>query len=127
MRGVQVFSNDAAGDQMFLNDALDDRRRHRVIPRAIRIHHGNRPRFADAQAVGFGAKDAALFGELQLLETPLQKIPCGKATVLVAAFGFGLIAAEKDVASGDRHTNAGRDLPLGIGHSGSIFNTCSAV
>ena len=43
---------------------------------------------------------------------------CGKATVLVAAFGFGLVAAKKDMASGDRHTDGGRDLSLGIGHLG---------
>jgi hypothetical protein len=31
------------------------------------------------------------------------------------------------VASGDRHADAGRDLPLGIGHAGSIVNACSAA
>jgi hypothetical protein len=33
-----------------------------------------------------------------------------------------LIAAEKDMAARDGHTDAGRDLSLGIGHVGSIFN-----
>jgi hypothetical protein len=31
------------------------------------------------------------------------------------------------VAPGDRHADAGRDLSLGIGHAGSIFNACSAA
>jgi hypothetical protein len=127
VRGDPVVTDDAAGDQMFLDDPLQNGRIALGIPDTLRIHDRNWTTFADAEAVGFGAKDAALLGEFQFFETPLQKVPCGKATVLVAAFGFRLIAAEKDVAPGDRHTDADRDCSLGIGHAGSIFNACSAA
>jgi hypothetical protein len=116
MRGDQVFTQNAAGDQMFLDDSLQHRRIALSVPSTFRVDDCNRTTFADAQAVGFGAKDAALFGELQLFETPLQERPCGEATLLLAAFRFGLIAAEKNMAPRDGHTDAGRDFSLGIGH-----------
>ena len=122
MRGDQVLIHNAAGDQMFLNDSLEHRRITFSVPRTFRVDDCNRTTFADAEAVGFGAKDAALLGELQLFETPLQERPCREATFLLAAFGFGLIAAEKDMAPRDGHTDAGRDFSLGIFHAGSIFN-----
>jgi hypothetical protein len=112
---------------MFLNDPLQNGRIAFAIPGTFRVYDRDRTTFADAEAIGFGAKDAALFGELQLFETSLQKIPCGKAALLVAAFGFRLIAAEKDMTPCDGHTYAGRDFSLGIGHAGSIFNACSAA
>jgi hypothetical protein len=116
MRLDQMLGHHAAGDQMLLNNPFEHWGIALAVPHAFRVHDRNRTTLADAEAVGFGAKDAALFGELQLFETPLQKIPCGKATLLVAAFGFRLIAAQKDVAPRDRYTDAGRDFSLGIGH-----------
>jgi hypothetical protein len=116
MRLDQMFGHDTTGDQMFLNDAFEHRRITVAVPNPFRVHDCNRTALADAETVGFGPEDAALFGELQLFEAPLQKIPGGKATVLVAALRLRLIAAEKDVTTGDRHTDAGRDLSLGIGH-----------
>ena len=129
MRLDQMLGDHAAGDQMLLNNPFEHGRIAVAVPGAFRVHDRNRTSLADAEAVGFGAKDAALFREPQLFETPLQKIPCGKAPVLVAAFGFSLIAAEKDVAPGDRYADAGRDFSLGLGirHAGSIFNACSAA
>jgi hypothetical protein len=111
-----MLGHHAAGDQMLLNNPFEYWRIALAVPRAFRVHDRNRTTLADTEAVGFGAKNAALFREPQLLETPLQKIPCGKATVLVAAFGLRLIAAEKDVTPGDRHADAHRNLSLGIGH-----------
>lgn len=129
MRLDQMLGHDATRDQMLLNNPFEHWRVTFAVPSPFRVHDRNRPTLTDAEAVGFSAKDASLFGELQLFETPLQKAPCGKATFLVAAFGLRLIAAEKDVASGDRHTNAGRhfSLGIGIGHAGSIVNACSAA
>ena len=118
----QVLDDDAAADQMLLNNPFEYWRITFAVPSTFRIHDGNRPAFADAEAVGLRAKDAALLRELQLFEAPLQEIPCGKATLLVTAFRFGLIAAEKDMAPRDGHTDAGRDFSLGIFHAGSIFN-----
>ena len=122
MRGNQVFSDDSSGDQVFLNDALQHRRITLAVPGTFRVYHCNRSTFADAEAVGFRAQDAALLRELQLFETPLQESPCGNATFLITAFRFCLIAAEEDMAPRDRHTDAGGDFSLGIGHAGSIFN-----
>jgi len=114
MRGDQVLTDDAAGDQVFLNDSLQNGRVAFAVPSTFRVHNRNRTTFTDAQAVRFGAKDAALFREPQLLQTTLQEIPRGEAAILVTAFRFRLIAAEKDMASRDRHTDAGRDVSLGI-------------
>ena len=125
MRLDQMLGHHATGDQMFLNDAFEHRRITVAVPRSFRVHDRNRTTLADAEAVGFGAKDAAPLRELQLFEATLQKIPRRDATLLIAAFGFGLIAAKKNVAPRNRHTNAGRDLSLGIAHAGSIFNACS--
>ena len=122
MRGNQIFVDDPPGNQVFLNDALQYRRIALAVPRTFRVNDCNRPTFADAETVGFRAKDAALLGELQLFETPLQEIPCGKAALFVTALGVGLIAAEKDMATRDRHADAGGHFSLGIAHAGSIFN-----
>ena len=116
MRRNHVFTDDPSGDQVFLNDALQHGRVALAVPGTFRVNDCNRSTFADAEAVGFRAKDAALLRELQLFETPLQEIPCGKATLLVTAFRFGLIAAEEDMAPCDGHTDAGGDFSLGVGH-----------
>jgi hypothetical protein len=116
MRGDQIFTHDAAGDQMFLNNSLQHRWIALPVPGSFGVYDRNRSTFADAEAVGFRPKDAALFGEFQLFEPSLQEPPCGEATVLVTALRFGLIAAEKNMAPRDRHTDAGRDFSLGIGH-----------
>jgi len=101
---------------MLLNDSLQHRRIALAVPCPFRVYDCNRTTFADAEAVDFRAKDAALFRELQLFEPSLQERPCGEATLLLAAFRFGLIAAEKNMAPRDWHTDGGRDFSLGIGH-----------
>ncbi len=116
MLGDQVFTDDPAGDEMFLNDSLEYGRITLAVPSPFGVDDRNGTAFADAEAIGFGAKDATLLGELQLFETPLQERPRGKAALLLTAFGFGLIAAEKNMAPRDGHTDAGRDCSLGIGH-----------
>ena len=116
MRGDQIFIHDAAGDQMFLNDSLQHRWIALAVPGPFRVYNRNRPAFADAETVGFRPKNAALFGELQLFEPSLQERPRGEPTLLLTAFRFGLIAAEKNMAPRDRHPDAGRDFSLGIGH-----------
>jgi len=118
----QAVRDDAPFDEMFLNDALEDRRIARAVPHAFRIDDGNRTAFADTQTIGFRAQDAALLRQLQLLQPPLEELPRGKAALLVAALRLCLIAAEKDVAPRDRNTDAGGDVALGIGHAGSIVN-----
>ena len=70
---------------------------HCAVPRALGIDDRNRAAFADAEAIGLGAQDAALLGQAELLQAALQELPRREAAILVAAFRLGLIAAEKDV------------------------------
>src|SRR3954447_16231674 len=93
-------------DQMFLDDPLEDWRIALAVPGAFRIDDGNRPAFADAQAVGFGSENAALLGQPQFLEARLQELPSDQATMQVAALRLGLVAAEQNVAPRDRNTDA---------------------
>src|SRR6185295_12019650 len=92
-------------DQMFLHDPLEDRRIALAVPRALRIDDGNRSAFADPQAVGLGAENAAVLGQPQLFEARLQELPCDKAAMQVAALWLGLIAAQKNVAPRDGNTD----------------------
>ncbi len=52
--------DDPARDEMFLDDPLEDRGITCAVPSTFWVHDGNRPAFADAQAVGLRAQDAAL-------------------------------------------------------------------
>ena len=69
------------------------------VPRALGIHDRDRSAFADPQAVCLRAENAALLGQLQLLEPALQELPRGEPRSFSQHFGVRLIAAEKDVAS----------------------------
>src|SRR4051794_27736870 len=105
MRHDQRVAHRLATDQVLLDDPLEDRRIALAVPRAFRIHDGNRTAFTDAQAIGLGAQDAALFGEPELLKARFQKLPRDEAAMQVAALRLGLIAAEKDVAPGNRNSD----------------------
>ena len=84
---------------MFLDDALQDRRIALAVPRAFWIDNGYRTALTNAEAVGFAPQDAALLRQPELLQTPLEKLPCGKAAVSFTTFRRRLIAAEKDVST----------------------------
>src|SRR6185295_7113040 len=94
----QILVHHAAANQMLLNDPLEHRRIALAVPRPFGIDDRNRSAFADPQAIRFGSKDAALLGQLQVLESLLQEAPCRKTAFLVAALGLFLIAAEEDVS-----------------------------
>src|SRR3977135_898963 len=91
--------DDAAGDQMFLDDPLEHRRIAVRVPRAFGIDDGDRAAFADAKTVRFRPQNAALLGKTELLEPALEKVPRGQDAIFLAAFRVRLIAAEKDVAT----------------------------
>ena len=83
---------------MLLNDSLQHFRRARVIPRAFRINDGDGAALADAEAIGFGAKNQRLgTGQAEFLQAAFQKTPRGQAVFLGAALGFGLVGAQKNV------------------------------
>src|SRR5438093_6260176 len=74
-REAQVL-DDAAADEMFLDNALRILRRHTAVPRAFRIHDADRPIRTDAQALAFRPVErTAGAGEVQLLQPLLQVRP----------------------------------------------------
>ena len=108
----QAFGHDAAADQMVLDDPFEHGRIASGVPGALGVHDGDRPAFADAQAVRLGAQDAALLRQIQLSQTPLEELPRFEPARCVAALRGGLISAEKDVSPGDRHADGNGDLLL---------------
>ena len=112
MRLDQVGGDDAAGNQVFLDDALEHGRIACAVPGAFGIDDRNRAALADAQAVGLGAQDAALVRQAELLQPPLQKVPRRQAAFLLAALRGRLVAAEKDVPPRDGDADRGGDLSL---------------
>src|SRR6187431_847781 len=105
-----MFSRKLSTDQVCLNDCFEHRRVTVCIPGALRIDDGYWSTFADTQAVRLRAEDAALLGEAQFLQPPLEVIPGGQAALFVAALRVRLVAAEKDVAVGVRDADFGSDL-----------------
>lgn len=79
---------------MFVDDAVGDFFRHRVIPDAFGIDDGDGPVFTDAQAVGLAAERAVTGGRDALL----HMLPDFVGLLFRRAFGLGLIGANEDVA-----------------------------
>lgn len=94
-----IFLHDAAADEVFLNDALQDLRGAGVIPNGFRVNYGDGTFGADAEAVGFGAEYFG-FGtnEVQFLQTLLEVFPRFIPFLAGTALGFALIGAEENVA-----------------------------
>src|SRR5215831_15811148 len=90
---------------MLLDDLFEHWRIAASVPRSLGIDDGNRSAFADAQAVGLRAKDAALLRQAKLLQPALQEIPGREPALLFTTFGIRLIAAEKDMPVRDRNAN----------------------
>ena len=114
MRLDQMGGDDAARNQVVLDDALEHRRIAFAVPGAFGIDHGDRAAFADAQAVGLGAQDAALVREAELLQPALQELPGRQPALLLAALRRGLVAAEKDVPPRDGDADRACDLSFVI-------------
>src|SRR3954447_8298211 len=105
LRDECLFDHPAA-DEVLLDDPLEHRRIAPRVPRALRIDDRDRSAFADPQAVGLAAKNAALLRQPELLEPSLQVVPGREPPLLVATLRLRLIAAEKDVPPGDRYSDA---------------------
>ena len=110
MLGEQQISDEASTNQMILNDPLELRRIASVVPRAFRVHDGNGPTLANAQAVGFRAKNAARLRQPELAQTPFQEGPGRQPSFFFAALGCGLVAAQEDVPAGNRDAFRIRDV-----------------
>src|SRR5215211_6674666 len=98
----QMVADDPAGHEVLLDNTFQHRRIALRVPGAVRVDDGDRPAFANAQAVRFGPQDAALLRQAQFLETPFEECPRLEAAILVTAFRLVLVAAEKDVPPRDR-------------------------
>src|SRR4051794_35357613 len=97
---------------MLLDDPFKDWWIARAVPRAFGIDDRDRSPFADTEAVGLGAEDAALFRQAKLLQPALEEVPGRQTAILVAALRIRLNAAEKDVTPRDRDADAIRDAAL---------------
>src|SRR5262245_17005496 len=116
MSDDEMFEYDAAVDEMLLDNAFQDGRVASAVPRAFRVDDRDGSAFADAQAVCFRPQHAASIRETELLQPPLQVVPCGDAALLVATFRRRLIGAKKDVPARNGHADAGCDILLGLSH-----------
>ena len=121
VRRDQKLFHRLAPDQMLVDDAIQDRRIALAVPGAVRIDHGDRPSFADPQAIGFRAKDPALLGQSQLLQAALQVIPRRQPAIFLAAFRVGLVAADEDVPPGHADADAVGYLFLRNRHRPSLM------
>lgn len=99
----------AASHQVLLDDPLQNRRIASRVPRTLGIYNGDRSLFANSKAIRFRAVETSLLGKSELPQPTLEIIPSFKGPLLVAALGFGLIAAEEYVP-------AGRWNPQGFGN-----------
>jgi len=66
-----------------------------MVPCTLGIHHGDRSPLAYPEAVSLGPKYTAFTIQAELLQPRLQKLPRFYPFLILAAFGFGLIRAEK--------------------------------
>ena len=92
-----------------------------MVPDPFGIHDGDRAPRADLQTVRLGAEDAAVAGEVELLEAALEIIPRFKAGIFVDALRFALIGAEEQVTLDSVGADFGEFVPrgswCGVGHA----------
>src|SRR5436309_12570642 len=114
MLNDQTVLDDAAADEMLLDDALEHRRIALTVPSAFWVHHRDRSAFADPQAVRLRAQNPALLRQPELFEPSLQEVPRSQPAIFFAALRRRLIAAEEDVPPRHRNADARCDGTLGI-------------
>jgi hypothetical protein len=98
-----IFLDDLIPNEMFLNNAFDHFRRGGAIPNAVGVDQDNRAFHADAQAVSFGAEDAARPIGLGLIESEFTQslfevFPSGESGFLATANRLARIGANEDMA-----------------------------
>jgi len=115
--------HDAALDEVLLDDALQVGGRARVVPDPIGVDYRDGSVFTDPQAVGFAAEDRALLpsrrAETEFSQASFEVIPGSQTRGAVAAFGFGWVGAEEDVAPEERR------LLVQVGHL--VIGQCAAM
>lgn len=83
---------------MLLDDSLEHLGGAIPVPDAIRVDDCYWSFPTNLQAIDLRSVDTAFTCEAKLLQSALQKGPGLEACLDGAAFGFGLVAAEKDMA-----------------------------
>ena len=103
MNQKSIIFHNAITYQMLLNNPFNHFWRGASIPYALWIDHHNRTFGTDPQTIGFGAKDSlgminrnAI--DLEFAQSLFKIIPRFEALIFGAAFRFGLIGAEEDMA-----------------------------
>lgn len=86
-----------AADEMLLDDFLKHLRGTGSIPNALGVNHRNRAIHAKPEAICLGPRNAPWSAEPQFVQSPLKIVPRGQSLVSSAAFGLGLIGADKDM------------------------------
>src|SRR6478736_9367062 len=76
-----ILGHGAASNQVLLDNALEDRWRYGVVPRAIRIDHRDGSVLADAQAVGFRPVNAVFALSQTGFDQALFKIVPGSQAI----------------------------------------------
>ena len=88
------------------------------------IDDGDGAAGADSQAIGLGARDAALVGEPEREQPRLQVVPGDDRTLAIATLRLRLVATEEDVAARGGHADDLSLLPLGLEHVGRQRRPC---
>jgi len=105
MEGETDFVQDAAGDEVLLDNSLEHGRVTAVIPRPFRVDQSDGTPGADAEATDFAAIHQALrFHEAEFLEPAFQEFPGRQTCRRVAATRFGRVRAEQDMPPIDLQT-----------------------
>ena len=108
----QEFFDHLSAQQVLFDDPVEVLRSAARIPGPLGVDDGDRPFVADPQAVCLGSLDSALLREPQLLQPLLEVVPRFKRLLESAAFGLGLVTAEKDVPARRRHSKLLHDAAL---------------
>jgi hypothetical protein len=96
--GEEEFADDAALEQVFLDDAFEVFWVGGVVPDAFGVDDGDWALETDAQAVRAGAlNDVLRAGEAEFFEATFKKLPGGEARFAAAALGFTGICAQEDM------------------------------
>ena len=122
MSSIKWVVDDAAADEVFLDDPLEHRRIALAVPGAFRIDDGDRAAFADAQAVRLGAQDAALLGQARALSAAASGSPTPRGRDPCRSISASSDRSRERCAAARRGRRSWQRSLVGIGHQ--EFDEC---